>query len=546
MIDPFAAAGTLRDAYRQVDWAATPLGPVAAWSPTLLAAVDLALHTRAPVTLLWGPEHILIYNEAYAPMIGDKHPAALGAPAAAVFAEIWDTIGPMLESVRTGRGAVWVEDLRLLMNRRGFLEETYFTFSYSAVTEGDGRIGGTIDIASETTAQVLSRRRLALLSRLHDRLAGAENVEDLLDHALPVLRSAPDDLPGVDILLAQEPAPPGRDVVVETTGAGRVARVRLAGAGPAGADAVLVSRINPHLAVDEEYLAFFRLLGAALAQGLQRARTRQAERRATVMERELSEALQRSLLAAPAQPEHTEVAVRYQPAGEGAHIGGDWYDAFTLPDGRLTVVVGDVTGHDRRAAAAMSEIRSLLRGISYALLKPPALVLTGLQEAIQGFSVDVFATVVLAQIERAGPGLPTLRWSNAGHPPPVLIAPDGAARLLETPPETLLGTRGRPVRTDHRVQLPAGTSVVFYTDGLIERRGATLDDGLRALTRALTGRAGLTAEQICDHLLATFAGDSEDDVVLAVVRAGADQPVASNRSTSASGGQPERPRRVTA
>ncbi|MEU8615120.1 PP2C family protein-serine/threonine phosphatase [Actinoplanes sp. NPDC048791] len=526
MTDPFAAAGTLRDAYRRVDWAATSLGPVTSWSPALLAALDLTLHTRAPVTLFWGPDHVLVYNEAYVPMIGDKHPAALGAPAAKVFAEIWSTIGPMLESVLAGQGATWVEDLRLLMDRRGFLEETYFTFSYSAVHDSDGRIAGAIDIAAETTAQVLGTRRLALLGRLNDQLADAEDVRQLLDHALPVLRSAPEDLPEVDIVLPEAqvptaawPAPLDRDVAVEITGQGRIARIRLTGADRDRSDAVLVSRVSPHLAVDEEYLRFFRLLGASLAQGLHRARVRQAERRATAMERELAEALQRSLLAAPVQPEHTEVAVRYQPAGQGAHIGGDWYDAFTLPDGRVTVVVGDVTGHDRRAAAAMSEIRSLLRGISYALLKPPALVLTGLQDAMRGFAVDAFATVVLAQIEREDHGTRTLRWSNAGHPPPVLVDPDGVVRLLETRPETLLGTRTPTARTDHRVQLLPGTSVIFYTDGLIERRGATLDDGLAELTRVLRGCAAMDAEQICDHLLGHFAGGTDDDVVLAVVRA---------------------------
>jgi serine phosphatase RsbU (regulator of sigma subunit) len=237
------------------------------------------------------------------------------------------------------------------------------------------------------------------------------------------------------------------------------------------------------------------------------------------MERELAEELQRSLLAAPAQPAHTEVAVRYRPAGEGAHIGGDWYDAFTLPGGGLTVVVGDVTGHDRRAAAAMSEIRSLLRGISFALRKPPAAVLTGLQEAMQVFGVSSLATVVLAQMEPEEHGTRTLRWSNAGHPPPVLLAPDGSVRLLETRPETLLGTRSRTVRTDHRLQLVPGTSVIFYTDGLVERRGASLDDSLRELTGVLEGCAAMTAEQLCDHLLGYFSGDSEDDVVLAVVRA---------------------------
>jgi serine phosphatase RsbU (regulator of sigma subunit) len=524
--DPFAAAGTLADAYRRVDWAATSLGPVASWSATLRTAVDTTLRTRAPVTLFWGPDHVLLYNEAYVAMIGDKHPAALGTPCEAVFPEIWDTIGPMLEAVHAGDGAVWVENLPLLMNRHGFPEETYFTFSYSAVVDGEGVIVGVIDIAAETTTQVQGRRRLELLGRLNDQLADAEDVQQLLDRALPVLRLAPDDLPGVDIVLpeAQQPtgewpAPLDRDVVVETTPTGRIARIRLTGAEPADGEAILVTRIGPHLAVDEDYLSFLRLLAAALAQGLHRARTRQAERRATAMERELAEALQRSLLAAPAPPDHTEVAVRYQPAVEGAHIGGDWYDAFTLPGGQLTVVVGDVTGHDRRAAAAMSEIRSLLRGISYAVRHPPALVLTELQGSMQTFGVDVLATVVLAQIEPDEGGYRTLRWTNAGHPPPVLVSPDGSVVLLEARAETLLGTRGVVTRTDHTVRLCPGTSVVFYTDGLVERRGATLDDGLRELTDVVRGCAGMSADELCDRLLTHFSAGTEDDVVLAVIRA---------------------------
>lgn len=279
---------------------------------------------------------------------------------------------------------------------------------------------GTVDIAAETTTQVLSSRRLALLSRLNDRLADAEDVRQLLDLALPVLRSAPEDLPGVDILLPEEqqptaawPAPQDRDVVVETTEAGRIARIRLTGAEPADGEAVLVSRVGPHLAADEDYLRFFRLLGAALAQGLHRARTRQAERRATAMERELAEELQRSLLAAPAQPDHTEVAV------------------------------------------AMSEIRSLLRGISYALGEPPAAVLTALQGSMQTFGVDVLATVVLAQIEPDEGGYRTLRWSNAGHPGTSVVLlhrrPGGALRrddrraALRPPAHPLLRRhRGRP------------------------------------------------------------------------------------------------------
>jgi serine phosphatase RsbU (regulator of sigma subunit) len=442
---------------------------------------------------MWGPEFVLVYNEAYVPMIGDKHPAALGSPARVVFAEIWDTIGPMLEAARDGT-ATWVEDLPLLMDRHGYLEETYFTFSYSAVRGPQGETEGVIDIAAETTRQVLGYRRLALLSRLNDALADLESPEEVLTRALPVLREDPLDLPDLS-------AAPGEDGTW-----GRLAEG-------------LAVRLSPHLEADETYLGFLRLIATALAQGLHRARAREAERRTTAVEREMSEALQRSLLTAPVQPDGLQVAVRYRPAAEGARLGGDWHDSFRLPDGRLTVVIGDVTGHDRHAAAAMTEVRNLLRGISYTLRATPAAVLTALDDALVGLGTAVLATVVVVQLEPAGPGRWLVRWSNAGHPPPLLLHPDGGAELLVTEPEALLGTRLAIRRGDHTVVLEPGAGLALYTDGLIERRHGSIDDGLAELIGSLAGRRQLTAEQVCNHLLAHFGHATDDDVALAVIRA---------------------------
>ena len=113
------AAGDLRREYEDVDWAGTALGPVESWTPALRNAVDLALHTQFPVTLLWGPEFVMLYNAAYVELIADKHPAALGSPAREVFPEAWDAIGPMMESVLAGHGATWVEDELVPLVRRG-------------------------------------------------------------------------------------------------------------------------------------------------------------------------------------------------------------------------------------------------------------------------------------------------------------------------------------------------------------------------------------------------------------------------------------------
>ncbi|BCL18118.1 PP2C family protein-serine/threonine phosphatase [Micromonospora sagamiensis] len=535
MYEPFDAAGSLRSAYRRVDWAATPLGPVSGWSRTLRSAVDVALHTRFPVTLLWGPEFVMVYNEAYVGLIGNKHPAALGAPAVRVFPEVWDAIGPMLHSVRATQRATWTRDLRLLMDRQGYLEECFFTFSYSAVRGAEGQVEGVIDIAAETTAQVLSQRRLLLLAELTDALGDLDDPEQILDRAVTVLRNDPQDLPDIDVLLPRTVGAAGRplpavpssvfdagDVVVERIAGTAVVWVRLPDASGLSDDAVLVARLSQHLPIDESYVRFVRLVGASVAQALHRAQTRQAERRVASLERELSEKLQRSLLTPPARREGLEVAVRYRPATERARLGGDWYDSFLQPDGCLALVIGDVAGHDRQAAAAMAQIRNLLRGVAYGLEKSPAGVLAGLDTAMSGLRVDTFATAILARVEKVEqpvpPGAHHLVWANAGHLPPVLVAPDGSARLLQTAPEVLLGMNGGAGRTDHRVTLAPGSTVVLYTDGLIERRGTLLDEGLADLVDALTGRHGLSAEQVCDHLLDRYPASGEDDIALVVLR----------------------------
>jgi hypothetical protein len=155
------------------------------------------LNTAFPVTLFWGPEFVMVYNEAYVKLIADKHPAALGAPARHVFPEAWDMIGPMMESVLDGQGATWVEDAPVPLRRHGRLEECYFTFSYSPVRREDGVIEGVLDIAAETTREVVDRRRLELLGSLRAELSELEHADEVPMRALPLLRAATADLPWV-------------------------------------------------------------------------------------------------------------------------------------------------------------------------------------------------------------------------------------------------------------------------------------------------------------------------------------------------------------
>jgi Stage II sporulation protein E (SpoIIE) len=146
-------------------------------------------------------------------------------------------------------------------------------------------------------------------------------------------------------------------------------------------------------------------------------------------QRQVAETLQRSLLTAPFEPSSAEVAARYLPAAEVARVGGDWHDAFLQPSGSTMLVIGDVVGHDTEAAAAMGQLRALLRGIAVYSDGGPAEVLRGVDAAMEQLRLDTFATVGIARFEQtpeeAERGITRMRWSSAGHPAPVVIGPDG-------------------------------------------------------------------------------------------------------------------------
>lgn len=262
---------------------------------------------------------------------------------------------------------------------------------------------------------------------------------------------------------------------------------------------------------------------AHCADGIERIAARQVERAAAAATTRMAETLQMSLLTDPVQPDHLQVAVRYRPAASDATVGGDWYDSFLTADDELSLVIGDVTGHDREAVAAMGQLRNLLRGISYTLNKPPAAILTALDTAMEHFSVGSLATAVVAQVEQTVLDKVLkrrrVRWSNAGHPPPLLLHPDGTAELLHTTPEVLLGVHTGRSRSDHVAQLAVGATLLLYTDGLIERRGEVLDEGLDRLVSAAETLAEHDLEGFCDALIARMGDDGDDDIALLALRA---------------------------
>ena len=223
-------------------------------------------------------------------------------------------------------------------------------------------------------------------------------------------------------------------------------------------------------------------------------------------------ALQRSLVpsALPAVA-GAEMAARYIP-GSGA-VGGDWYDVFTLPAGQLCVTVGDVAGSGLAAAVIMGRMRSALR--AYALeTADPAEVLGRLDRKMQYFEPDALATVLYAVIE---PELDQMHVCLAGHFPPVIARPGQAGELADVQTGALIGAAARAQRPVTTVPVPPGALLCFYTDGLVERPGELIDEGLDRLCQAVTAQP---PEMACAAVLGTLVGNepARDDIALLMIR----------------------------
>lgn len=247
-------------------------------------------------------------------------------------------------------------------------------------------------------------------------------------------------------------------------------------------------------------------------------------------QRDLAEGLQRSLLSQAPHPEGLEVAVCYEAAAQTAQVGGDWYDAFVLESGDTVLVVGDVVGHDTEAAAAMGQMRSLLRGIAVHGEEGPADLLRGVDRVLSRLGTETTATALVARISGTpdADGARVVRWSSAGHPAPVVLTADGCRLLDSGAEDLLLGLDPQAERTEVAVTVPFGGVLLMYTDGLVERRGEDLDRGFERLC-STAGDLGDPPEEglawWCDGLVARMVPDRrDDDVALVAVRVGAECP----------------------
>jgi signal transduction histidine kinase len=330
LLDDFVGGGEMGERMRSQDWSGTPLGPIPTWPQSLKTLAMTMLHSRYPMFLAWGPQRSFLYNDAYSPILGKRHPYALGQPAAHIWSDIWDVIGPQMDLVLEEGRATWNEDCLLMMERNGYLEETYFTFSYSPAFDDAKRVSGVFCSCNETTGRVLAERRMRILRDLGTQAAQAKTVDEACHTALATLSLYQTDVPfALLFLLSGDGATltpagcaphaaelPGAnrtyDVVAdaedpwhlgEAVGTGRPViltdlRLRLgtlpkarwpispdqavvlplAAAGQGRPAGVLAVGLNPCRMLDDEYESFLHLLGGHIATAISNARAYQEER----------------------------------------------------------------------------------------------------------------------------------------------------------------------------------------------------------------------------------------------------------------------------
>ncbi|MET7654568.1 SpoIIE family protein phosphatase [Streptomyces sp. NPDC005486] len=236
-------------------------------------------------------------------------------------------------------------------------------------------------------------------------------------------------------------------------------------------------------------------------------------------QRKVAETMQNHLLPQMPRVPGLQMTVRYLPAPDASQVGGDWYDAFSLSDGATALAIGDVVGHDLEAAAGMAQVRNMLRAYAWALQEPPSRIVERLDEAVMHITDVAMATMLLARVEESDAGRWKLSWTNAGHPPPLLISHDGLADYLTEGHGILLGTGARKPRTDASALLPPGSTLLLYTDGLIEEPGHTLDEGLHQLRRHAAALAHRPLASFTDQLLRRVRpAANDDDVALLALR----------------------------
>ena len=318
---------------REMDWAGTSLGPVEDWPQGLRSALSICLNSRFPIAIYWGPEYVLLYNDAWRPIAGNKHPDVLGRPAHEVWPEIWDIIGPMLGSVSETGEATWRDDQLLPMHRFGYTEECYFDYTFSPIRGQGARVEGVFNVVTETTYRSLNDRRNHFLRELGTKTAGARSAGEACRLAAAAIAADPHDLPFALLYLIDsdarharlagaaglDPGEPAAPLEIELDASGSAAgwpllpvvktgqaervtdladrfgalpgapwpeaprealALPIAAPGQSGGVAgVLIAGVSPRRALDDNYRDFFERAAGHIAAAIANARTYEEERK---------------------------------------------------------------------------------------------------------------------------------------------------------------------------------------------------------------------------------------------------------------------------
>ncbi|MGB2567143.1 SpoIIE family protein phosphatase [Micromonospora citrea] len=426
--------------------------------------------------------------------------------------------GALAAAARDGRGRVtlpaWHAD-----GRRIWVEAVY-----NCVREP--RTARLLYVATlrDVTTEVGAAVRNATLATLASRLAGATDIGEVLDAGLRELCGLLHGARGIAVALDGAGAPvvvgagveftePARRILAELRpdGEPQVTRDdagRVTGIGariePGGAEGGIWVELDPPRPLPALDLPLVRQLGGALAQALVRARAYQTQRTVAL-------AMQRALLGPVDLP--AGFAVRYEPAVRPLEVGGDWYDAVPLPGDLVGVVVGDCVGRGLSAAAVMGQLRNACRALLLQA-KSPAEVLAALDDFARLVPGGGNTTVFCAIVDRA---LGVLRYSSAGHPPAVLTHPDATSELLDRAGSVPLASVAVSGRPEAEVRLRPGSTLLLYTDGLVERRRELIDAGIARAVAILTDGRQLPESELADRLVRDLLPDVRDDDVAVLV-----------------------------
>ncbi len=324
--DWLAGGGELGRLIRELDWSQTPLGPIESWPQSLKTSVSICLASRFPIVLYWGPEYVVLYNDAYSAILGSKHPWALGQRCCDCWAEIWDTIGPMLQGVIDNAEATWSHDLLLVLQRYGYPEECYFSFSFSPVRVEAGVVGGVFTAVIETTNNIIGERRLRTLRDLAAKSVDAKTAEVAYRRAAETLSENLFDIPfaalcavtkeGFRTLFSagipadhpirsllsrsgsavaqkmQQAIQSDRSLEIDLASIGgelplgawnvpasEALLMPIPAAGPDGSPGVLVCGVSPKKKLDGSYRTFFSLITRQIATSIADARAHEEERK---------------------------------------------------------------------------------------------------------------------------------------------------------------------------------------------------------------------------------------------------------------------------